>query len=459
MNRTRILVADDSATIQKVFELAFENEDIEVILTSDGNEALETIRRESPSMVIADVNMPGLDGFELCRMLKNDEKSASIPVYLISSALDDFDELRSEEVGAAGRFEKPFRSEDMVTRVKAVISEIQSGGAIAPDDEIGGDMMEAIEDISVEGGGEPETEKAQEDTFDDIDISLDSLLDSVEHRVDSPVDEDSVIVVEGGALNIDEEPQPDVEQSDEPIVIEEEDQGEPEILELDSSLLVSTDADSDEMDEEGLEVEIISGQADDEAVIEEIAQDEMEPDIAVSAALENETIEDHQPEPGPGEQKPGLDDFSTEIETDSYGENGISAESRRLLEAIDDDLEIGQTQTEKELLASGRIKGESAPAQGGGDKDMIMETARAAFEEFADSGGFHTLINEAIERFVKEMLTKEEFEEAVSKGIIDAISEMKPQILDDFREIAQEMTLNVAEDLVKKTIDQIKMEQ
>ncbi|HEB72538.1 MAG TPA: response regulator, partial [Nitrospirae bacterium] len=219
MNRTRILVADDSATIQKVFELAFENEDIEVILTSDGNEALETIRRESPSMVIADVNMPGLDGFELCRMLKNDEKSASIPVYLISSALDDFDELRSEEVGAAGRFEKPFRSEDMVTRVKAVISEIQSGGAIAPDDEIGGDMMEAIEDISVEGGGEPETEKAQEDTFDDIDISLDSLLDSVEHRVDSPVDEDSVIVVEGGAPNIDEEPQPDVDE-DSVIVVE-----------------------------------------------------------------------------------------------------------------------------------------------------------------------------------------------------------------------------------------------
>ncbi|VAX18699.1 hypothetical protein MNBD_NITROSPINAE03-1386, partial [hydrothermal vent metagenome] len=354
---------------------------------------------------------------------------------------------------------KPFRSEDMVTRVKAVISEIQSGATIAPDDEIGGDMMEAIEDISAEVAGEPETAEAQEDTFDDIDISLDSLLDSVEHRIDSPADEDSVIVVEDGALNIDDEPRPDVKENDEPVVIEGENQGEPEILELDSSLLVSTDADDDELDEEDLEVEIISGQADDEAVIEEIAQDEMEPDMAVSSGLENETMEDHQPEPVLGEQKPDLDDFSAEIEADSYGENGISAESRRLLEAIDDDLEIGQTQTEKELLASGRIKDESALAQGGGDKEMIMEMARAAFEEFSANGGFHTLINEAIERFVKEMLTKEEFEEAVSKGIIDAISEMKPQILDDFREIAQEMTLNVAEDLVKKTIDQIKMEQ
>ncbi|VAX17172.1 hypothetical protein MNBD_NITROSPINAE04-1682 [hydrothermal vent metagenome] len=451
MSRTKILVADDSATIQKVFELAFENEDIEVVLTSDGKEALEMIHSVSPSMVIADVNMPGLDGFELCRTLKNDERSASIPVYLISSALDDFDELRSEEVGAAGRFEKPFRSEDMVTRVKAVIAEIQSGAPIAPDDEIGGDMMEAIEDISVGGGEEPETEGAQEDTFDDIDISLDSLLDSVEHRIDSPVDEDSVIVAEDDALNID----------DELVVIEEENQGEPEILELDSSLLVSTDADSDEMDEENLEVEIISGpgQADDEAAIEEIAQDEMEPDMAVSAVLENEIMGDHQPEPGIREQKPDIDDIETETDIEPLEENGISAEGRRLLEAIDDDLEIGQTQTEKELLASGRIKDGSAPAQGGGDKEMIMEMARAAFEEFADSGGFHTLINEAIERFVKEMLTKEEFEEAVSKGIIDAISEMKPQILDDFREIAQEMTLNVAEDLVKKTIDQIKIEQ
>ncbi len=164
MGQTQILVADDSATIQKVFELAFENEDIEVLLTSDGSEALEMVNRTHPAMVIADVNMPGLDGFELCRALKSDEKSASIPVYLMSSALDDFDEARSSEVGAAGRFEKPFRSEDMVSKVKAVISSIQGGKA-------------------PEAAAAPETADAGEDTFDDIDIPLDMLLDAADQDV------------------------------------------------------------------------------------------------------------------------------------------------------------------------------------------------------------------------------------------------------------------------------------
>lgn len=454
MSRTRILVADDSVTIQKVFELAFENENIEVLLSSDGQEALEMIHRTSPSMVIADVNMPGLDGFELCQALKNDARSASIPVYLMSSALDDFDEVRSEEVGAAGRFEKPFRSEDMVTKVRAVISKIQSDAPLAPIDEIGADLEEVVEDISAV---EPETVKAEEDTFDDIDISLDSLLDSVEHKIDSPDKEEGWVEA---AQDDDPKIEEELEAEAEPIVIEEEAKGEPEILELESSSLISADDDDGgQMGEEDLEVEIISGQADDAAVIEDIVEDQIEPDMAVSAVLESETIENPPTDSAfIGEESP-KGNIEAENDIDALAEDGISQEGRMMLEAIDEELEIGQTETEKELRAAGRIQNEPAPDQDSVDKDIVMEMARKAFEEFASGGGFHTLINEAIERFVKEMLTKEEFEEAVSKGIINAISEMKPQILDDFREIAQEMTLNVAEDLVKKTIDQIKVEQ
>lgn len=157
MGHTRILVVDDSATIQKVFELAFENEDIEVILTGDGSEALDLARRERPAMVISDVNMPGLDGFELCQALKAEPDTNRIPVYLMSSALDDFDEERSAQVGAAGRFEKPFRSEDMVTQVRNVITALDTA-AEAPVESYGDD----------------------EDSFEDIDVSLDSLMETVE---------------------------------------------------------------------------------------------------------------------------------------------------------------------------------------------------------------------------------------------------------------------------------------
>ena len=130
MNKPKLLVADDSSTVQKVFELAFDMEDVDVLITGDGKTAFHMAVENLPSMIIADTDMPGLNGFDLCLALKKEERTKNIPVYLLASSLVEFDQERAEKVGMDGKLEKPFRSEEMLRRVQYVIN--QGGGAKAP---------------------------------------------------------------------------------------------------------------------------------------------------------------------------------------------------------------------------------------------------------------------------------------------------------------------------------------
>lgn len=154
MSKPKVLIADDSVTIQKVFELAFEDEGVELFITGDGVDALEIARNENLHLVIADCNMPRLDGFELCHAIKTDSAISHLPVYLLASSLDEFDDKKADDVGADGKFEKPFRSEEMVSNVMAAIA------AIKPP--------------------EPDIEDEENDTFDEVDDSFDTLLDEVD---------------------------------------------------------------------------------------------------------------------------------------------------------------------------------------------------------------------------------------------------------------------------------------
>ncbi len=76
----KLLVADDSVTVQKVVDLTFSDEGCTVIAVSDGRGALEEIERSPPDIVLADVTMPGVNGYELCARIKRDERLRHIPV-------------------------------------------------------------------------------------------------------------------------------------------------------------------------------------------------------------------------------------------------------------------------------------------------------------------------------------------------------------------------------------------
>lgn len=112
-----LLLADDSVTIRKVVGITFANEDVELVTESNGEAALARAREIVPDIVLADVSMPGMDGYELCAAIKAEPSLARIPVILLTGTFETFDESRMREVGANGHIAKPFEAQALVDLV------------------------------------------------------------------------------------------------------------------------------------------------------------------------------------------------------------------------------------------------------------------------------------------------------------------------------------------------------
>lgn len=110
MSKRKLLLADDSITIQKVVNLTFADEGIEVISVGDGDSAMRKFDEFMPDLVMADVNMPGLNGYEVCRIIKVTEETKHIPVILLVGSFEPFDEAEAKEAGADDFLTKPFQS-------------------------------------------------------------------------------------------------------------------------------------------------------------------------------------------------------------------------------------------------------------------------------------------------------------------------------------------------------------
>lgn len=115
-----LLIADDSVTIQKVVDLAFEDEDVNVITAGDGEEALGKVNDGLPDIIIVDTDMPKLNGFEVCQKIKGDAKLKNIAVCLLHSDFEEFDEDKFHSCGADGYLTKPFKSEDIINKVAEI---------------------------------------------------------------------------------------------------------------------------------------------------------------------------------------------------------------------------------------------------------------------------------------------------------------------------------------------------
>ncbi len=106
----QLLLADDSITIQKIVALTFAEEGIQVIAVSDGAEALEKLKETAPDIVLADVFMPRLNGYQVCEHIKQSEHLKHIPVVLMVGSFEPFDEVEARRVGADDILSKPFQS-------------------------------------------------------------------------------------------------------------------------------------------------------------------------------------------------------------------------------------------------------------------------------------------------------------------------------------------------------------
>ena len=105
----KLLLADDSITIQKVVALTFADEGIQVLAVSNGADAIEKLEEFSPDVVLADVYMPEVTGLEVCDYIKRNEKLKHIPVMLLVGSFEPFDEVEARRVGADDILSKPFQ--------------------------------------------------------------------------------------------------------------------------------------------------------------------------------------------------------------------------------------------------------------------------------------------------------------------------------------------------------------
>jgi CheY-like chemotaxis protein/predicted regulator of Ras-like GTPase activity (Roadblock/LC7/MglB family) len=122
---TRVLVVDDSVSVRKALERVLAPRQLEVMSASSAEQALEKVTLQRPDLVITDVVMPGMSGFEFCQMLKNTEPFTDIPVILISGIVDDHVLAQSRAVGAASVVTKPFTPEDLFPKIDSALASIK----------------------------------------------------------------------------------------------------------------------------------------------------------------------------------------------------------------------------------------------------------------------------------------------------------------------------------------------
>lgn len=118
----KLLLADDSVTIQRVIELTFADEDVTVIAVGDGKQAIEQALAERPDIILADIGMPERDGYDVAAYIKNTPELAHIPVLLLTGAFEPIDEGRARAARCDGVLVKPFEPQMVINRVKDLIA-------------------------------------------------------------------------------------------------------------------------------------------------------------------------------------------------------------------------------------------------------------------------------------------------------------------------------------------------
>jgi len=118
----KILIVDDEISLQETLAYNLKKQGYDVETTGDGAEALELARKIEPSLIILDVMLPGMDGFEICQILR---KEMSTPILMLTARDDEIDRVVGLEVGADDYLAKPFSMRELIARVKALLRRVR----------------------------------------------------------------------------------------------------------------------------------------------------------------------------------------------------------------------------------------------------------------------------------------------------------------------------------------------
>ena len=124
MSLEKIMVADDDQNICELLRLYLEKEQYTVVIANDGNEAIAKFISENPALILLDIMMPGLDGWQVCREIR---KKSNVPIIMITAKGETFDKVLGLELGADDYVVKPFDAKEIVARIKAVLRRVSSG--------------------------------------------------------------------------------------------------------------------------------------------------------------------------------------------------------------------------------------------------------------------------------------------------------------------------------------------
>ncbi|MBP3465866.1 MAG: response regulator transcription factor [Angelakisella sp.] len=124
----KILVADDDLNICELLRLYLEKEGFEVVMAHDGEEAVARFESEKPSLILLDIMMPKLDGWQVCRQIR---QKSDCPIIMLTAKGETFDKVLGLELGADDYVVKPFDTKEIVARIKAVLRRSGPAGAAA----------------------------------------------------------------------------------------------------------------------------------------------------------------------------------------------------------------------------------------------------------------------------------------------------------------------------------------
>ncbi|MGD0795344.1 MAG: response regulator [Dehalococcoidales bacterium] len=132
----KILVIEDDPATSRLVDYSLRHEGYEVITAFNGLEGLRKAVGESPDLIILDVMLPGMDGFEICHRLRADAATAQLPIMMFSAKAQDIDKNTGLKVGADEYLAKPAAPADIVSRVRKLLAQKQS--AAAPQEKVSG---------------------------------------------------------------------------------------------------------------------------------------------------------------------------------------------------------------------------------------------------------------------------------------------------------------------------------
>ncbi len=135
----RILLVEDERPIVESLRYALEKEGYDVLEAADGSEALELARAKSPDLVLLDIMLPGMSGFEVCRILR---KESSVPILMLTARSDEPDRVVGLDLGADDYITKPFSMREVLARVRAALRRTQAATAVTETLQVGDLVMD-----------------------------------------------------------------------------------------------------------------------------------------------------------------------------------------------------------------------------------------------------------------------------------------------------------------------------